>query len=45
MAAATAIIREGDLAGRQMSAKQCDGGSTQRRANERGNHEPLQPLW
>jgi hypothetical protein len=45
MATATAIIRDGDLAGRQMSANQCDRGSGQRRTNHRGNHEPLQSLW
>jgi hypothetical protein len=44
VAAATAIICEGDLAGRQMTTKQCDGRSGQRRTNDRGNHEPLQPL-
>jgi hypothetical protein len=43
-ATATAIIRDGDLAGRQMSANQCDRSSGQRRTNHRGNHEPLQPL-
>jgi hypothetical protein len=42
---AAAIICEGDIAGRQMSAKQCDGGGGQRRTNDRGSREPLQPLW
>jgi hypothetical protein len=43
--AATAAICEGDVAGRQMTAKQCDGGSGQRRTNGRGNGEQLQPPW
>jgi hypothetical protein len=46
-AAATAAtaMRQGDLAGRQMTAKQCDRGSGQRRTNDRASHEPLQSLW
>jgi len=44
-AATTAAMRQGDLAGRQMTAKQCDRGSGQRRTNDRASHEPLQSLW
>ena len=43
--AASAAMRQGDLAGRQMTAKQCDRGSGQRRTNDRASHEPLQSLW
>ncbi len=43
-ATATAMCK-GDLAGRQMTAKQCDGGSGQRRTNDRRYYEPLQSLW
>jgi hypothetical protein len=42
--AATAMCK-GDLAGRQMTAKQCDGSSGQRRTNDRRYYEPLQSLW
>jgi hypothetical protein len=28
-----------------MTAKQCDGGSGQRRTNDRGNDEQLRPPW
>lgn len=45
VAPATAVICEGDLAGRQMPVNQCDGGSGQRRTNDRRSHEPLQSLW
>jgi hypothetical protein len=43
-ATATAMCK-GDLAGRQMTAKQCDGGSGQRRTNDCRYYEPLQSLW
>jgi hypothetical protein len=36
---------DGDVAGRQMPATQCDGASGQCRTNDRGYYEPLQPLW
>jgi hypothetical protein len=42
-ATATAAICEGDVAGRQMTAKQRDGGSGQRHTNDRGNDGQLQP--
>ena len=41
----TTAMCKGDLAGRQMTAKQCDGGSGQRRTNDRRYYEPLQSLW
>jgi|HubBroStandDraft_1064217.scaffolds.fasta_scaffold38649_2 hypothetical protein len=43
VSAATAIVCEGDLAGRQMAVDQRDGCSGQRRTNNHGNHEPLHP--
>jgi hypothetical protein len=44
-ATTTTAMCKGDLAGRQMTAKQCDGGSGQRRTNDRRYYEPLQSLW
>jgi hypothetical protein len=45
MATTAAIaMRKGDLAGRQMTAEQCDGGSGQRRTNDRRYYEPRQSL-
>jgi hypothetical protein len=45
VSAATAIICQRDVAGHQMTVDQCDRGSGQRRTNDRGSHEPPQPVW
>jgi hypothetical protein len=42
---AVAAMCKGNVAGRQMTAKQCDGGSGQRRTNDRRYYEPRQSLW